>query len=154
MILSDLDIDRARFSVEWVSAAESIRFIQVIKNFDNCISDLGAFGEKEGLDPETIQHQLKAAMMAVDSKMLRMAFARQAKQIKEQGSYSVFPSKEKLLETFVREKTIYETLLYLKQKERSVQELAGLLGIPEDQVMAFTETLKKKNLWEGELIET
>jgi hypothetical protein len=80
-----------------------------------------------------------------------MAFARQSKQMKEEGTFGQFPSKDKLLEMFVREMTMYQTLLYLEQKERSAEELTGLLGIPHEQVMGFVETLKKKNMWNGEL---
>jgi hypothetical protein len=151
IILGHLGIDPARFSVEWVSAAEGIRFVQVITDFDSRISELGPFGVKETLDPDIIRHKLNAAMMAVDRKMFRMAFARQAKQMKENGTYGRFPSKEKLLQTFMREMMTYETLSYLDEKERTAAELAGLLGVSEDRVMAFVDTLKKKNMWDGEI---
>ena len=81
-----------------------------------------------------------------------MVFAKQAKQMKDGKTFGEFPSKDKLLETFKKEMSMYETLLYLEEKERSAQELTGLLGIPEEQVMGVVETLKKKNLWEGELL--
>jgi F420-non-reducing hydrogenase iron-sulfur subunit len=40
MILDHLGIDPIRFSVEWVSAAEGIRFAQVITEFDGKIKNL------------------------------------------------------------------------------------------------------------------
>ena len=44
-----------------------------------------------------------------------------------------------------------QILIYLQEKERSLNELTCLLGLPEEQVMGFVETLKKKNMWEGEV---
>jgi hypothetical protein len=151
IILNHLGIDAGRFTYEWVSAAEGIRFVKLITEFDSIISNLGPFGEKEGLDTQTTRRKIKAALIAVDRKMFRMAFARQAKQMKENATYGQFPSKEKLLETFIREMMTYETLSYLEEKERTAPELAGLLGISEDRVMAFVDTLRKKNLWDGEI---
>lgn len=88
--------------------------------------------------------------MAVEGRAFRMAFARQAKQIKEEGTFGQFPSKDKLCEMFKKEMNMYQTLLYLEEKERSVEELPGLLGIPEEKVTEYVETLKKKNMWSGE----
>lgn len=151
MILDNLKIDPGRFSVEWVSAAEGVRFVKVITEFDSRIADLGTFGQKEGIDFQTFQYKLKAAIMALEGRTLRMTFAKQARQILGDGTYGQFPSRAKLLDTFGREKTLYETLLYLQQKERTVPELAGLLAIPDEEVMTFVETLKKKNMLKEEI---
>ena len=105
-----------------------------------------------GLDRNAVMYKLKAAIKTVEGRTFRMAFARQAKQMKEEATYGQFPSKDKLTETLVKEIKMYQTLIYLEEKERSLNELTGLLGIPEEQVMVFVETLKKKNMWEGELI--
>jgi hypothetical protein len=78
-----------------------------------------------------------------------MAFARQAKQIKEEGTFGQFPSKDKLCEMFKKEMNMYQTLLYLEEKERSVEELTVLLGTPEEKVTEYVEILKKKNMWDG-----
>lgn len=151
MILKHLGIDFERFSYKWVSAAEGIRFVQLITAFDNRISDIGRFGEKEDFDPQAARFKMKAAIKTLEGRTFRMAFARQAKQIKETGTFGQFPSKEKLLEVFIREMNMYQVLACLKEKNRTAEELTGLLGIPEEQVVGFVETLKKKNMWEGEL---
>ncbi len=151
IILNHIGIDTSRFTYRWISAAEGIRFVKLITEFDGRISGLGPFGEREGLDTLTVHYKLRAALKAVEGRALRMAFARQAKQIKEERTYGQFPSKDKLFDMFVKEMTLYQTLLYLEEKERSAEELAGLLCIPVEQVMTFMETLKKKNMWNGEL---
>jgi len=135
-----------------VSAAEGIRFVKVITEFDGSISEMGPFGAKEGLDRQAVMYKLKAALKTVEGRTFRMTFAKQSKQMKEAETFGQFPSKDKLLEMFKKEMNMYQTLLYLEEKERSAEELTGLLGIPEEQVIGVVETLKKKNLWEGELI--
>jgi hypothetical protein len=136
-----------------VSAAEGIRFVKVITEFDESISDLGPFGEKEGLDRQAVRYKLKAARKTVEGRTFRMTFAKQSKQMKEEETFGLFPSKDKLLEMFKKEMNLYQTLLYLKEKVRSAEELTGLLGIDEEQVIGCVETLKKKNMWDGELIK-
>ena len=135
-----------------MSAAEGIRFVKVITEFDGSISEMGPFGAKEGLDRQAVMYKLKAALKTVEGRTFRMTFAKQSKQMKEEETFGQFPSKDKLLEMFKKEMNMYQTLLYLEEKERSAEELTGLLGIPEEQVIGVVETLKKKNLWEGELI--
>ncbi len=151
IVLGHLGIDTGRFTYQWISAAEGIRFVKLITEFDGQISDLGPFGDKEGLEPDAVTYKLKAAIKALEGRNFRMAFARQAKQIKDEGTFGKFPQKDKLLEMFIREMNLYQTLLYLEEKRRSTEELAELLGVPEEQVMSFIETLKKKEMWTGEL---
>ena len=97
-------------------------------------------------------YKMKAALKTLEGRTFRMIFAKQAKQMKNEKTFGEFPSKDKLLEMFKKEMTMYQTLLYLEEKERSATELTKLLGIPEEQVMFFVETLKKKNIWSGELL--
>jgi F420-non-reducing hydrogenase iron-sulfur subunit len=125
--------------------------VKVITEFDGSISELGPFGSEEGLDRHAVMYKLKAAIKTVEGRTFRMAFARQAKQMKEEKKFGQFPSKDKLKKMLLKEMNMYETLIYLEEKERSVNELTGLLGLPEEQVMGFVETLKKKNMWEGEV---
>ena len=123
----------------------------MITEFDGSISERGPFGSEEGLDRQAVMYKLKAAIKTVEGRTFRMAFARQAKQMKEEEKFGQFHSKDKLKEMLLKEMNMYETLIYLEEKERSVNELTGLLGLPEEQVMGFVETIKKKNMWEGEV---
>ena len=123
----------------------------MITEFDGSISERGQFGSEEGLDRHAVMYKLKAAIKTVEGRTFRMAFARQAKQMNEETTFGEFPAKDKLMDIFVKEMKMYQTLIYLQEKERSVHELTGLLGLPEEQVMVVVDTLKKKNMWEGEI---
>jgi hypothetical protein len=106
-------------------------------------------GDSEGLDHQTLMHKIKAARMSLERMKLRMAFAKQAKQMKKEGTYGRFPSEEKLTTTLVNEMTMYETFLYLEQGKRSISELSELLNVSEDLVASCIETLRKKKIWQG-----
>jgi hypothetical protein len=73
-----MGIDTARFTYKWVSAAEGIRFVEVITEFDGSISELGPFGAKEGLDCHSVIYKLKAALKTVEGRTFRMVFAKQS----------------------------------------------------------------------------
>ncbi len=120
-------------------------------DFVEQVSALGPLGSSEGLDPEALKPKLRAAVSALEGRTFRMLFAKQARKIKDEGSYGEFPDGEKLIETFYKEMALNETLSYLGEKERSAPELAGLLGVDEDSTLALVETLRKKKLWDGRL---
>jgi hypothetical protein len=153
MVLETIGVDQKRFSVQWVSAAEGIRFVNVIREFSETILGFGTTGTREGLDPFSLRHKLEAARMALEGRTIRMLFAKQCRQIKESGTHGTFPEPEKLREAFTKELLQNETLLYLRQNTRSAPELAGLVGISIEQVVTVVDSLRKKNIWSGELID-
>jgi len=150
-ILEHLGIDRRRLALEWISAAEGIRFVEIITRFDQQVRELGPLGESEGLEREPLIRKLEASRMASESMRIRMAFAKQAKTIRQENAYGTLPDREKLFSAFADEMNLYEVLVCLREKERSVAELAELLGLSPEKVTAICEALKRKKLWEGEL---
>ena len=151
MILENLKIETGRCALEWVSAAEAPRFVQVITEFDARIRDFGPIGHSEGLDRQALLHKIRAAKIALEGRKVRMALARESKKIKKHGTYGEFPSREKLSTTIQDETTMYETLLYLQERERPASELAELLGVSVDLAASCVETLRKKKMWNGDL---
>ena len=111
MILSDLGINKERLALEWVSASESPRFVEKVTEFTDRIRGLGLMGEAEGIDHETLMRRIKAARTAAGGMKLRMAFAKQAKQMKKDGQYGEIPFQEKLAATFAKEMTRHEKTL-------------------------------------------
>lgn len=153
-ILKDLKINPDRLSLEWVSAAEAPRFVKVITEFTGSVRDLGPLGTSEGLDVEDLKIKLKAAKMAVEGKRLRMVFARQAKYKKHEGTYREIPPDHKLAaemdKALADEMATKGMLLYLQEKPRPVDELAGLLDISSEDVVACFKKLQKKGLVESD----
>jgi hypothetical protein len=150
MILGDLHVNPERFSLEWVSAAEAPRFVRVITDFTDRIRSLGPMGHGEGIDLDQLRVKLKAAKMALEGQRVRMVFARQAKYKKHEGAYRDLPADHKLhgdLEKALQSEMAANGLrLYLQDSPREVKELAGLLGVSSEDVVAHFKKLEKNGL--------
>ena len=94
--------------------------------------------------------RLKAAKMALEGKRLRMVFARQAKYMKQGDSYREIPPDHKLhadLEKILTgEQILNELLLYLQDRPRPVEEMARLLNVPADTVIASFKKLDQRQI--------
>ena len=149
-ILKDLKVNSDRLSLEWASAAEAPRFVRLITAFTDRIRKLGPLGSSENLDLEHLFVKLKAAKMALEGKRLRMVFGRQAKYMKEAGAYREIPPDHKLHteldKTLAEETATYGLLLYLQDRPRGVEELAGLLNLSSDNVIDRFKKLEKRRL--------
>ena len=110
MILKSLEINTDRVALEWASAAEGPLFVKLITEFTSKIKDIGTLGSGEGLNREELMRKIKAASMAVEGMKVRMAFAKQAKQMKKDEAYGHLPSEEKLLTVLMNEMARYEKL--------------------------------------------
>jgi hypothetical protein len=157
-ILDDLGVNPDRLSLEWVSAAEAPRFVEVITGFTNRIKNLGLLGSSEGLDSHHLHIKLKAAKKALEGRKVRMVFARQAKYKKHDGGYRELPGDHKLNSDMDRvleaEIMANRIILYLHDGPRKVDELAGLLNVSSDDVVSSFKKLEKKGLVEpGRLID-
>lgn len=153
-ILKDLNVDTKRLSLEWVSAAEGPRFVDLITAFTSNIKELGPLGSSENLDLDPLMIKFKAARMALEGKRLRMVIARQGKYMKQGDTYREIPSDHKLHADFekilLEESATNGLLLYLQDRQRPVDELAELLNISSDNVISLFKKLEKKQLVESD----
>lgn len=150
IILDQLGINRERVALEWVSAAEAPLFVEKITSFTKRIRDLGPLGKKEGLDHYQLMRRIEAARISLEGMKLRSAFARQAKQAKENNSYGQLPDPEKLRTGLEGEMILHEVFLALKEETRTAAELATELALSEEQVSSALETLQKKKMINAE----
>ena len=116
-----------------MSAAEGIRFVKVITEFDESISEMGPFGAKEGLDRQAVMYKLKAALKTVEGRTFRMAFAKQSKQMKEEETFGQFPSKDKLLEMFKKEMNMFRPCYIWRKKSARQRSLPGFWEFPKNR---------------------
>ena len=151
-MLERLQLNPNRLSLQWVSAAEAPRFVSLITSFSERIRELGSLGSSEGLDADHLRVKLKAAVMALEGKRLRMVVARQAKFMKQGNTYREIPPDHKLIadwEKTVTEETASQALLLLLQERaRPVDELAGFLDLTSEDVIEYFKKLEKKQLVE------
>lgn len=149
-ILERLRIKPERLNLKWVSAAEAPRFVEVITEFGDRIKTLGHMGETEGVERGILDVRLKAAKLAMESKKLRLIFAKQADYMKVGDSYRELPDDHKLstqLRSVLSDEIAKQVLrLCLEEKPRSVEELSVFMDVSSENVERYVAELEKKDL--------
>lgn len=137
-----------------MSAAEAPRFVTLITSFSKRVRELGPLGSSEGLEVDHLKVKLKAAMMALEGKRLRMVIARQSKFMKQGNTYREISPDHKLTadwkKTVMEETASQELLLHLRERARPVEELAELLDLTSEDVIDYFKKLEKKQLVESD----
>jgi hypothetical protein len=87
-VLKDVGIREERYSLQWASAAEAPRFVQLITKFTNQIKELGPIGEAEGLSKEELKARIDKALAAVSDQKVRIAFGNASKFVRKDGIWT------------------------------------------------------------------
>jgi hypothetical protein len=148
-ILKGSGINPERFTLQWASAAEAPRFMDLITTFTKKIQEMGPLGQAEGIDKEELLLKLHAVRSATEAKKLRTGLGKVAKDFREKGDYSLDVIKkkleEKLASTVRSEVGGHEIILRLeRQGPLSVNDLAGKVGLANEEIAAFLNKLGKK----------
>ena len=152
-ILQHVGVNSERLALEWASSAESSRFVQLVTQFTEKIRKLGPLGSAEGEDWEGLKYKLKAARQATRDVKLRMAFAKLAKEIRNEGTYRSElveeGMEEKLGHIIKREINRSEIVFYIQEKgPLSSEDVSAKIGIPLPDTEAELAGLSKKGLVE------
>jgi predicted Rossmann fold nucleotide-binding protein DprA/Smf involved in DNA uptake len=148
-ILKEVGVDPERFSIEWASAAEGTRYVELITAFTKKIKELGPVGHAEQKDAEDLLLKLRAARSATEVIKLRTGLGNLTKQFRKDGSYSPEVVKEKVTEklgkTVRTEIGAQEILLRLKEQgPLSLKDLAGKVSLSAEEITDFLAKLGKK----------
>jgi len=87
-IFTETGIHSERFSLQWASAAEAPRFVQLITDFTRKVKELGPLGQASGEDPEKIRKSLAIALALAKSQKLRGGFGNVTKTIRKEADFS------------------------------------------------------------------
>jgi hypothetical protein len=144
-------IGRSRLRLAWVSSAEAQRFAQIATDVTESIKAQGA------LDIRTLELELEAALMTVNTENLRWLVSKELK-ITDQGD--VYgrqwdtDSYETIMDS-VLEREYHKNLIYLalKRGERSVREISQLTGLALKRVSHLLADLEKTNRVAFEIME-
>jgi coenzyme F420-reducing hydrogenase delta subunit/predicted XRE-type DNA-binding protein len=144
-----VNIDRLR--LEWVSAAQGVRFAEVVTDFSQQIQKVGPIAINEAKEENRLKLKLKAAISIVpyvrlvERERLRVHF-------NTREEYDAFFNTEEVNRIFkemvVDKLLMKQILMLLKEKEYTSEEIAGILGISTAEVSGFLMTASKKRLTE------
>jgi hypothetical protein len=151
-VLGHIDVNPERVLLEWVSAAEAVRFADVVTTFTNRVRELGPLSADAKQNTDTLQRKLAAARNAAVSEKLRWVAAKQTEFMKDGNKYGeVFTEHEtgRFLDGVIIEEIIIQQILLLLQKEAlSVTEIAKKLLETPQTIFTYMLSLKRKKLVE------
>ncbi len=131
-LLGHIGVNPERLRLEWVSAAEGIRFAEVMNDVAKKVKELGPLAKNEGKDGNGLKVKLKAAMnllpyiKLVERERLRVPFD------KEEEYKNFFASDEvdRLFRELIADKlAVSQMMLLLQEKPHSVGEISTILGL-------------------------
>lgn len=131
-LLADCGVDSERLALEWVSAAEAPRFVELITSYCSKIREKGPLGSGEDeVAREVMERRLFAASKAARARRPRTLLGNLAKKTAKSGDYS-----KDAISQGVREK-----ILPAMRSERIALEARMVLAEgPEDQGKLCSET--------------
>lgn len=87
-IMTKIGISPERLLLEWASAAEGPRYVQMITEFTNNLKSLGPLGTTDNVDMDALKVKLSAARHSVEDMKLRTGLGNLTKGFRKEGDYS------------------------------------------------------------------
>ena len=87
-VLDEIGIRKERYDLEWASAAEAPRFVQLITEFTERMKELGPLGQAEGLSQDELQERLQKGLDFVSSQKTRISFGNATKAVRKDKDWS------------------------------------------------------------------
>jgi hypothetical protein len=151
-VLKDAGVNPDRMALEWASAAEAPRFVELITGYVSGIKSMGPLGTAEGESEEgIIRMHLKAGVKAASARKVRTALGKLAKDMNKSDDYNPQIISEgvakKVLPTFRKERLTQEIQLCLAELGPCKSaDLCEKTGGSKDEIDKILETLSKKEL--------
>jgi hypothetical protein len=149
-ILRHSAVNPERVLLEWVSAAEAVRFAEVVTSFTRAIRELGPLSADAQQDTDAQQLKLHAALNASNSEKLRWVAAKQTEFMKDGNRYGeVFTAHEtgRFLDgVIIEEMIIQQILLLLQQEDMSVVDIANKLAVTPQTLFTYIVSLGRKKM--------
>ncbi len=151
--LADCGVNPDRLSLEWASAAEAPRFVELITSYVNSIKEKGELGSADDEAGEaTIKRRLKAAVVAAQARKPRTALGNLSKRLHKEGDFSKDAISKgvssKILPALRAERIKEELLLVLKEGEKDLDELSGTLSAAKEELEKPLAQLQRKGVVE------
>ena len=87
-VLKDIGIREERFNLQWASAAEAPRFVQLITDFTQQMQEIGPIGKAEGLSEDELKERLQKGLDIVSKQAVRISFGNASKAVRKDGIWT------------------------------------------------------------------
>lgn len=163
-IFKEIGLNSNRMALDWASAAEGPRFVELITKYVGRIRGLGPLGTFEGEAPkDVLERRLEAALKAAETPKVRTAYGNVAKKLHEVGDYAVYTAEritqdimDKVMPVFRQEFLSNDLLLCLSdvqkkgEKPLSSETLMSLIPASSEELNNILASLVKKGVIEGD----
>ena len=139
-LLKHIGVNPERLRLEWVSAAQGIRFAEVINDVVKKVKELGPIGKGEGIDENGLKFKLEAIrnllpyMKLVERERLRVP-------IDTEVAYKEFFASDEVDRLFheliVDPLVMSEIMLLLREKPLSAGEISATLGLNSSEASRY-----------------
>jgi len=147
--LADCGVNPDRLALEWASAAEAPRFVELITGYVARIRQTGPLGSADGeVDAKTMRRRLKAAVKAAGARKPRTALGNLAKRLAKENDYSQKAIEKgvsaKILPALRSERIAAEVAMLLDEESMTASELAKACGAEESELEKLLATMVKR----------
>ncbi len=152
--LEDIGIDPERMELQWASAAEGPRFVELITNCVNSIKEKGPLGTAAHEAGDDVNRRLEAAVKAASASKVRTSFGTLAKKFHKEGDYSPETIREaiaaKVTPAFRKERIAQEIRILLEKGPMSMTKLSKAVGSKKAELEKIIAPLIKKGILKEE----
>ncbi len=136
-LLKHIGVNPERLRLEWISAAEGIRFAQVMNDVVKKVKELGPLGKSEGIDENALEFKLEAVKNLLPYIKLVERERLRVHPDSEEAYKKFFASDEgdRLVSQLILDKlAISQMILLLRKKPRSTGEISEILALSPSEV--------------------
>ncbi len=136
-LLDHIGVNPERLRLEWISAAEGIRFAEVMNDVAKKVKELGPLAKNEGKDGSGLNVKLRALMNLLPYIKLVERERLRVPSDKEEEYKNFFASEEvdRLFRELIADKlAVSQMMLLLRERPHSVGEIASILGLNPAEV--------------------
>jgi DNA-binding transcriptional ArsR family regulator len=136
-LLKQIGINPERLRLEWISAAEGIRFTQVMNDVAKKVKELGPLGKSEGIDENALKFKLEALTNLLPYIKLVERERLRVHPDSEEAYKNFFASNEgdRLVSELILDKlAMSQMMLLLREKPLSAGEISKILGLDPSEV--------------------
>jgi len=139
-LLKHIGVNPERLRLEWVSAAQGIRFAEVVNDVVKKVKELGPIGKGEGIDENGLKFKLEAIrnllpyMKLVERERLRVP-------VDSEAAYREFFASDEVDRLFheliVDPLVMSQIMLLLREKPLSLGEISATLGLNSSEASRY-----------------
>jgi len=137
-LLKHIGVNPERLRLEWISAAEGIRFAQVMNDVAKKVKEFGPLGKGEGIDEDALKFKLEAVKNLLPYIKLVERERLRVHPDTEEAYKKFFASDEgdRLVSELILDKlAISQILLLLRERSLSTGEISKILGLDPSEVL-------------------